>query len=514
MKHEEIDVVIIGAGLSGIGAAVHLKKKCKGKTFVLFETRESLGGTWDLFRYPGVRSDSDMYTLGYSFKPWINPKSIADGPDIKAYIEETAREYGITEKVRFRHRVTGLDWSSRDALWNVTVENVGTGEVSTVRARFVIACSGYYRYESGYTPEFKGRDDFRGEVIHPQSWPENFDAKGKKIVVIGSGATAVTLVPALAMEGAKVTMLQRSPSYVLTVPGKDVITHGLRRVLPEKAVYGITRAKNVLLNMGVFNFARSYPARAKKIILKQVRYQVGKDFDMKHFSPKYNVWDERLCAVPDGDLFRVIRDKKASVVTAKIDKFVEDGILLESGEKLEADVIITATGLQLQMLGGATLAIDGETVKVAEKLYYKGAMLEDVPNVAMVFGYTNSSWTLKADLICDYFCRVINMMEVRGVAVATPRRGDANIEEMPFLNLSAGYIQRAIHMLPRQGVAEPWKLYQNYILDYALMKLRKIDDGTLVFHNPRAWLAGHLSTEESVAVSERDTPETVGTTVS
>ncbi len=486
MKHEDLDVVIIGAGLSGVGAAVHLQKNCPGKTFALLEMRAALGGTWDLFRYPGIRSDSDMYTLGYAFKPWSNPKSIADGPDIRAYIEETAREYGVTDKVRFRHKVLGLDWSSRDARWKVTVEKLDTGEVVTITARYVVACSGYYRYESGHTPDFAGREDFRGTIVHPQAWPEDLDYTNKRVVVIGSGATAVTLVPALAQRAAHVTMLQRSPSYVVSVPGRDILSNGLRRVLPERAVYGFARVKNVLLTMGVYNFARRYPARARKILMRQVQREVGEGFDMKHFSPRYNVWDERLCAVPDGDLFASLKSGRASVVTDTIDRFTEDGIKLTSGETLKADIVITATGLSLQVLGGASLSVDGEPVKVSDKLYYKGAMLEDVPNLAMVFGYTNSSWTLKADLISDYFCRLINHMERAGFAVATPRRGSMKVDETPFLNLTAGYIQRAIHMLPRQGAAEPWKLYQNYALDYAMMKLRKIDDGALVFTNPPA----------------------------
>jgi len=481
MKQEYLDVVIIGAGLSGIGAAVHLKKKCPGKSFALLEMRAAMGGTWDLFRYPGIRSDSDMYTLGYSFKPWSNPKAIADGADIRSYIEETAAEYGINEKIRYQHKVVSLDWSSRDARWNLRVQRGDTGEILSISSQFVICCAGYYKYEHGYTPEFAGREDFGGQIIHPQSWPEGLDYAGKRIVVIGSGATAVTLVPALTDKAAHVTMLQRSPGYVASVPGKDTMSNRLRQFLPERVVYSIARTRNVLFSMGIYKFARAYPERMRAFLLKQVEKQVGGKVDMKHFSPKYAVWDERLCAVPDGDMFKALRAGRASVVTDHIERFTEKGILLKSGKELEADIIVTATGLEIQVLGGSALTLDGQPVNIADKLYYKGAMLEDVPNLAMVFGYTNSSWTLKADLIMDYFCRLMNHMKRRGFAVCTPRHSGVAANGGPFLNLNSGYIQRALDKLPRQGVEEPWKLYQNYLLDFLMMKLRRLDDGALVF---------------------------------
>ncbi|WP_428263886.1 flavin-containing monooxygenase [Haliangium sp.] len=484
MNQEHLDVVIIGAGLSGIGAAVHLQQQCPGKTFALLEMRAALGGTWDLFRFPGIRSDSDMHTLGYRFKPWAKPKGIAGGADIRRYIEETASEYGIDDKIRYRHKVLGLDWSSRVGRWTLRVERVDTGEIVSISSQFVICCAGYYKYEHGYTPSFAGRDEFRGQVIHPQSWPEDLDYAGKRIVVIGSGATAVTLVPALANTAAHVVMLQRSPSYLLSLPGTDTMAARLRRYLPERAVYSIIRTRNLLISMGIFNFSRRWPERARALLMKQVEKQVGDAVDMKHFSPHYDVWDERLCIVPDGDMFKALRSGRASVVTDQIERFTDKGILLASGQEIEADIIVTATGLELQILGGSELTFDGEPVNIADKLYYKGSMLEDVPNLALVFGYTNASWTLKADLILDYFCRVMNHMERRGVAVCTPRSKGVAADHRPFVDLSAGYIQRALDLLPRQGTKAPWKFYQNYLLDIVLMKLRRLNDSALELSNP------------------------------
>ncbi|MCB9586138.1 MAG: NAD(P)/FAD-dependent oxidoreductase [Polyangiaceae bacterium] len=484
MQHENLDVVIIGAGLSGVGAGVHLSQKCPGKRFALLEMREAMGGTWDLFRYPGIRSDSDMYTLGYHFKPWTNPKAIADGEDIRSYIQETAREYGIDRKIRYQHKVKSLNWNSKRARWELEVEQLDTGDTVRISAQFVICCSGYYKYESGHTPEFAGREDFGGEVIHPQLWPEGLDYSGKRIVVIGSGATAVTLVPALTDKAAHVTMLQRSPSYVINVPQQDKISNKLREYLPEQAVYSMARVRNVLLSMTLFNFARRYPKQARRLLMGRVKKALEGSVDLSHFSPKYNVWDERLCAVPDGDMFDALKSGKASVVTDQIERFTQGGILLKSGEEIPADIIVTATGLELQVLGGSELTKDGEPVKVAEKYYYKGAMLQDVPNLAMVFGYTNSSWTLKADLILDYFCRVMNHMQKSGQQVCTPT-ADGSVEDGgPFLNLNSGYVKRALHLMPRQGAGKPWKLYQNYVLDYVMMKLTKLDDGALSFSNP------------------------------
>ncbi len=484
MQQEYLDVVIIGAGLSGVGAGVHVTKKCPGKTFALLEMREAMGGTWDLFRYPGIRSDSDMYTLGYHFKPWSNPKAIADGHDIRNYIQETAREYGIDRKIRYRHKVKSLDWNSQTGRWNLEVERLDTGELVRISSQFVVCCAGYYKYEHGHTPHFAGREDFGGEVIHPQAWPENLDYAGKRVVVIGSGATAVTLVPALTDKAEHVTMLQRSPGYVISVPEKDLISNKLREYLPEKLVYSMARVRNVLLSMGIYNFARRYPKQARRLLMGRVSKQLEGSVDLQHFSPSYNVWDERLCAVPDGDMFGALKAGKASVVTDHIERFTQRGILLKSGEELPADIIVTATGLELQVLGGTELTLDGQPVNVADKFYYKGAMLQDVPNLAMVFGYTNSSWTLKADLILDYFCRVINHMDRSGQRVCTPTNDGTAKDGGPFLNLNSGYVKRAMHLMPRQGAERPWKLYQNYVLDYVMMKLTKLDDGALSFSNP------------------------------
>ena len=484
MKTEKIDVAIIGAGLSGVGAAVHLGKHCPNKTVALFEGRKAMGGTWDLFRYPGIRSDSDMYTLGYNFKPWTNPKAIADGESIREYIHETAREYGVDKKIRYEHKVISANWDSNKGRWTLKMKRGEKGETVLVESQFVICASGYYNYDQGYTPEFAGREDFKGPVIHPQHWPEDLDYTGKKVVVIGSGATAVTLVPAMTDKAAHVTMLQRSPSYVAAVPEKDVISNKLRQFLPESTVYHMARARNVLFSMGIYNASKRWPDRMRELLLGQVKKQVGDKVDMKHFTPRYNPWDERLCAVPDGDMFKRLRDGSASVVTDQIERFDETGIQLKSGEHLDADIIITATGLQVQLLGGMDVTLDGETLDPSTKLYYKGAMVEDVPNVAMVFGYTNSSWTLKADLICEYFCKVINHMDEHGWQVATPRNHDPDMPKEPFLNMSSGYIQRALHMVPQQGGEKPWKLYQNFIKDFAQFKFTRVDDKALVFSNP------------------------------
>ena len=499
---EDLDVVIIGAGLSGIGMAVHLEKKSPQASFSILEMRDAIGGTWDIFRYPGIRSDSDMFTLGYHFKPWTNPKAIADGPDIRSYIRETADEYGVTEKIRFQHRVESLDWSSQASRWHLRVRRVETDEVVELTARFVVSCAGYYKYEHGYTPHFEGRDDFEGDIVHPQAWPEDLDYTGKRVVVIGSGATAVPLVPAMAEQAARVTMLQRSPSYVASVPREDVISNRLRRILPEPAVYSIARLRKMLLSMGVYAFSRHRPQKMRHFLLSQLKEELDGHIDLKHFSPQYDVWDERLCAVPDGDLFDAIRSGKATVVTDHIERFTPKGIRLSSGDELEADIIVTATGLELQVLGGAEVTIDGATIPVSEKFYYKGAMLQDVPNMAMVFGYINASWTLKADLIADLVCRVLNHMEEHGFAACTPRAEGIG-DQGPFITLTSGYFQRARHLLPRQGDRAPWKLYQNYLQDYVMMKLRPLEDGALVFtrDHPEAERPGAHTTATALPCS-------------
>jgi monooxygenase len=475
------DVIIIGAGLSGIGAACHLKMKCPDKSVILLESRDAVGGTWDLFRYPGIRSDSDMYTLGYIFKPWTNPKSIADGPAIRDYVNETADEYGVREKIQFGKRVEALSFNSDEAQWTLNVRDHASGKLQKYKAMFVISCTGYYRYDQGYTPEFAGRDNFRGQVIHPQLWPQNLDYSGKRVVIIGSGATAVTLVPAMADKAAHVTMLQRSPSYVVSVPQDDIISNQLRGKVPEKLIYHSARARNVGLQMLVYRLSKRAPGLVRKLLTRQVQLQVGGKVDMKHFTPRYNPWDERLCAVPNGDLFKALRKGKASVVTDQIDHFTENGIQLKSGEHLDADIVITATGLQLQLMGGARMKIDGRDVSLADAISYKGILFGNVPNLAMIFGYTNASWTLKADISSDYICRLLQRMDKENKAICVAAHEPGKVEVEPFLDMSSGYIQRAKSLLPKQGRLAPWKLRQNYFLDLVQMKAAKLEDGTLKF---------------------------------
>lgn len=483
MAIEQRDVVIMGAGLSGIGAACHLRRECPDKTFLLLEGRDSLGGTWDLFRYPGIRSDSDMYTLGYSFRPWTHPKSIADGPSIRDYIRDTAREYGVDRHIRYGHKVVKADWSSDDARWTVEARRTDTGETVLFHCRFLLGCTGYYNYEAGYTPAFKGRERFQGQIVHPQHWPEDLDYRGKRVVVIGSGATAVTLIPAMAGQTAHITLLQRSPTYVASVPLHDTISNRLRQVLPDRLVYRLARTRNVAFQLGFFRLARAKPQAIRRLLLAQVKRQVGPAVDMRHFTPKYNPWDERLCAVPNGDLFKVLRQGQASVVTDHIDTFTEKGIRLQSGAELAADIIITATGLDLQLLGGAQLALDGSPFDLSKTVNYKGVMFRDLPNFAMVFGYTNSSWTLKADITCEYVCRLLKRMDRKGMRQCVPR-ADAPMQTVPFLEMTSGYVQRALAKLPQQGTAAPWRLYQNYALDLAMLRFGRIEDGVLALSSP------------------------------
>ncbi len=484
MAIETHDVIIIGAGLSGIGAACHLSRECPNKSFTILEGRKSMGGTWDLFRYPGIRSDSDMYTLGYNFKPWTNPKAIADGASILQYIKDTAREYHVDQYIQYQQKVRHASWNTEEAMWTLEVENTETGQTRQVKANFVISCTGYYNYEHGYEPHFEGRDDFKGQVIHPQKWPEDLDYTGKKVVVIGSGATAVTLVPAMTDKASHVTMLQRSPTYMMSLPEKDKSLNTLRQYLPEEWVYRIARARNVGFSMGMYQFCRRFPEQAKNLILGQVKKQLGSDFDMKHFTPHYNPWDERLCAVTNGDMFKAIRKGKASVETDHIERFVENGILLKSGKVLEADIIITATGLDIKLLGGIEVTVDGKPFKFNEKMCYKGVLLEDLPNAGMIFGYTNASWTLKADLISEYICRLINYMDRKGLRQVTPHNLDPGVHHAPFLDMRSGYIQRALDKSPKQGSKIPWKLYQNYLLDMAMLRFGKLNDRSLQFSNP------------------------------
>jgi monooxygenase len=483
MAPEHFDVLIVGAGLSGIGAGFHLQQKCPGKSFVILEGRDAIGGTWDLFRYPGVRSDSDMFTLGYSFKPWTEPKAIADGPRILNYVRETASENGIDKKIRYRHRVKRSSWSTKDARWTIEVERTsgeGLAEPVTFTCNFLFSCAGYYRYEEGYTPEFAGTANFAGQIIHPQKWPENLDYAGKRVVVIGSGATAVTLVPEMAKTAGHVTMLQRSPTYVVSRPAQDPLANKLRRNLPSKLAYHLIRWRNVMWGMYFFQLSRRKPARVKELILGGVRMALGPDYDIAtHFTPRYNPWDQRLCLVPDGDLFKAIKEKRASVVTNEIDTFTKDGIRLKDGSELEADIIVTATGLVLQVLGGLEVAVDGRAVDFAHALNYKGMMYSDVPNLASAFGYTNASWTLKCDLTCEYVCRLINYMDRHGYKRCMPHNTDPTIEELPSLSFSSGYVQRSVAKLPKQGSKRPWRLYQNYALDIVSLRFGKIDDGVM-----------------------------------
>ena len=482
---EHHDVIIVGAGLSGIGAAVHLQRYCPDKRFTLLEARDALGGTWDLFRYPGVRSDSDMYTLGYVFKPWKDAKAIADGPAIRDYIAETAAEHGIARHIRFQHRVVSADWSARDACWTVVVErgaDRGDGcERSVLRAGFLLFCSGYYSYAQGWRPHFPGEERYAGTLVHPQFWPASLDLAGKRVVVVGSGATAVTLVPELARTAAHVTMLQRSPTYVVSRPSRDTIAERLKRWLPPLLAYRLVRLKNLLLGMYFYRLARKYPDRAKARLVGLVRQQLGPGYDVeRHFTPHYNPWDQRVCLVPDGDLFQAIREGRASVATDRIDSFTEHGIRLRSGDELPADIVVTATGLQLNVLGDVKLSLDGKPCDMSQALVYKGMMYGGIPNLASTFGYTNASWTLKADLSARYLCRLLEHMDRHRIRVATPVRDPAVTPE-PFLSFTSGYVRRAIEMLPKQGDRKPWRLYQNYLLDLLTLRLGRIDDGVMRF---------------------------------
>ncbi|MEA3060365.1 MAG: monooxygenase [Sphingomonadales bacterium] len=475
----EFDVLIVGAGLSGIGTACHLAMKCPGKSYAILEARDAIGGTWDLFRYPGIRSDSDMYTLGYAFRPWRDAKAIADGPAIKAYVEDTARDYGVTPRIRFRHKVVRASWSSADARW--TVEADTPQGPARFTARFLMMCSGYYSYDEGYRPDFPGEEEFRGRFVHPQFWPENLDYAGKQVVVIGSGATAVTLVPEMAKRAAHVTMVQRSPTYIVSRPATDSIAERLKKWLPPMLAYRLTRLKNVSLQMFFYRLARSRPTKVKEKMIGLVRDELGPDYDIAtHFTPTYNPWDQRVCLVPDGDLFEAIRTGRASVATGAIERFTETGLRLASGEELEADIVVTATGLKLHLMGGAEIRVDGEPQDVSQTLTYKAIMFSGVPNLAYIFGYTNASWTLKADLAADYVCRLINHMDEHGYSTCMPV-ADSSVKPEPFLTFTSGYVQRALASLPRQGDRAPWRLYQNYALDLVSLRFGRIEDGTLRF---------------------------------
>jgi monooxygenase len=466
---DHLDVVIVGAGLSGIGAAVHLQTALPDATYALLEAREASGGTWDLFRYPGVRSDSDMHTLGYRFRPWPGAKAIADGPSILEYVRETARDHGVEQHVRYSSRLVSAEWSSADARWTLAVEDPTSGATSTLTCGFLLVCAGYYRYDEGYTPAFPGVESYEGRLVHPQHWPEDLDHAGQRVVVIGSGATAVTLVPALAETAASVTMLQRTPTYIASRPSVDRISDALRRRLPAAAAYRVVRAKNVLLSRFSYRLSQRRPGVMKAMVRKGLEAQLPAGYDIAtHFTPPYDPWDQRFCLVPDGDLFRAIRSGRAQVVTGVIETFTPTGVRLTSGEELEADVVVTATGLQLQALGGVRLVVDGSDVDLPSTVAYKGAMFSGVPNLAAVFGYTNASWTLRADLISDWVCRLLVRMRATG-ADQVVAEWTGELPDRPFLELTSGYVQRSLGSLPRQGEAAPWRFTQDYLRDRRLM---------------------------------------------
>jgi monooxygenase len=481
MQPTDLDVLIVGAGLSGIGAAVHLKTRCPGKTFAILEARESLGGTWDLFRYPGIRSDSDMYTLGYSFRPWTEAKAIADGPSILRYIRETAEDHGIDRLIRYQHRVERARWSTADARWTVEARDTRTGAVVELTCRFLFMCAGYYDYDEGYTPDLPGRDRFRGTVVHPQKWTDDVDYEGKRVVVIGSGATAFTLVPELAKRAAHVTMLQRSPTYVITRPSRDPVADWLRARLPAQAAYDATRWKNVALATAFYQWCRRFPAHAKRVLVGEVKKLLGDAADHAHFIPRYDPWDQRVCLVPDSDLFETLRAGKASVVTDHIETFTENGIRLRSGRELEADLVVTATGLKLKFLGGMKVEVDGKPIEPSKTMAYKGVMLSDVPNLALAIGYTNASWTLKCDLASEFVCRLLNHMDAKGYTFCVARQRDPGIQEEPIIDFSSSYVKRSIQDFPRQGSRSPWKLHQNYALDRVLFRNAPLEDGAMEF---------------------------------
>ncbi|MCU0500046.1 MAG: NAD(P)/FAD-dependent oxidoreductase [Anaerolineae bacterium] len=484
METLHFDVVIVGAGLSGIGAAYYVQTECPRKSYTVLEARDAIGGTWDLFRYPGVRSDSDMYTLGYRFHPWRDPKAIADGPAILSYIRETAQTYGIDRHIRFRHKLIHAEWSSETMRWTLQVAT--DAGVQAIVCQFLYSCGGYYDYDQGYTPTWPGMERFQGQIIHPQQWPTDLDYTGKRVIVIGSGATAVTLVPAMTDRAEHVTMLQRSPTYIFSMPSEDTFANTIRRLLPEQAAYVVARWRAILFTIYSYFMARRFPQTVKKSLLQAIRDQLGPGFEVeKHFSPTYNPWDQRLCLVPDGDLFNVIKAGKASIVTDEIETFTERGICLKSGEELPADIIVTATGLVMRLMKGVTMIVDGRTIELNQLMSYKGMMLSDVPNLAFAIGYTNASWTLKCELTSQYVCRLLNYMDQQGYAYAVPRQHDPEVLPEPVINFNSGYVLRAMDSLPKQGSKPPWKLYQNYILDLMTLKHGQLADGTIEFGRAR-----------------------------
>jgi monooxygenase len=482
---EHLDVLIVGAGLSGIGAGHHVQAECPWASYAIFEARADIGGTWDLFRYPGIRSDSDMFTLGYSFRPWNSNTAIADGASILQYIKDTAAASGIDQHIRFHHRITAANWSTDDGCWHVTAERTDTGETIELTAGFVLSCSGYYRYDKGYLPDFPGLDRFGGTIVHPQAWPEDLDYAGKKVVVIGSGATAITLIPSMAKDAGHVTMLQRSPTYITSRPKNDPVVKLIRSVLPARLSAPLIKWVFALGTQATYFISKRNPELVKKVLRRGLERQLPKGYDIDtHFTPSYNPWDQRLCVVPNGDLFKAISAGKASVVTDHVAEFTETGIRLRSGEELEADIVVTATGLQLLFIGGIEVTVDGDAVDVGNRLTYKGMMLEGVPNMALAVGYTNASWTLKCDLTCGYVTRLLNHLHDTGLRQCTPVNTDTSVSPVPLLGLNSGYINRSADEFPKQGSRFPWQVHQSYIRDYRAMKLQGVVDDAMVFSNP------------------------------
>jgi monooxygenase len=492
-RAEHIDVVVVGAGVSGVSAAYHLQKNCPTKKYVILEGREQMGGTWDLFRYPGIRSDSDMHTFGFSFRPWTEAKAIADGPSILRYVKETAELYGIDKKIRFRHRVESARWSTEKALWTLTISRAGTHDIGDgaaterieITCNFLHLCAGYYKYDAGFMPEYKDADLFAGEIVHPQKWTNDVDYANKRVVVIGSGATAVTLIPELAKTAKQVTMLQRSPTYMASRPAEDPFANAMRKYLPTKVAYSITRWKNVLGGMFFFKLCRTRPAKVKAKMIDLVRNELGPSYDVAtHFTPKYNPWDQRICIVPESDFFKAISSGRADVVTDQIDSFTEKGIRLKSGRELEADLIVSATGLNLQLLGGLELEVDDKRADVSKCLQYKGMMFSGIPNLSSCFGYTNASWTLKADLTSAYLTRLLNHLDEKHQKICTPLASDPTMDTEPFVDFSSSYFQRSIDTLPKQGTKKPWRLNQNYALDVMTLRFGSVEDSEMKFSNP------------------------------
>jgi cation diffusion facilitator CzcD-associated flavoprotein CzcO len=478
---EHVDVLIVGAGLSGIGAACHLQLNNPTKSYLILESRDAIGGTWDLFRYPGVRSDSDMFTLGYQFRPWTNPKAIADGPDIREYVRDTARAYTVDSRIRLHHKVISASWSSDSAQWTVTAQRGDTGETVEFTCSFLFCCTGYFRYDEGYTPIFPGRERFQGTIVHPQHWPEELDYAGQRVVVIGSGATAVTLVPAMAQTAQHVTMVQRSPTYMAARPSVDRVADALRRRLPARAAYATVRWKNVLLSRFFYGLSRQRPELIKRLLRRGLTAALPEGYDVDtHFTPRYNPWDQRMCLVPDGDLFRGIRKGSISIATGEIETFTESGLRMTSGEEIPADVIVTATGLNLLILGGMRISVDGSDVDLSATVAYKGMMLSGIPNLALAVGYTNASWTLKCDLVATYVCRLLSYLDRHAYASVTPLAPDTD-QLVPLIDLASGYVLRSINELPKQGPQAPWRLYQNYPRDVRLLKHRPVADSGVRF---------------------------------